>query len=205
MATSVIEICNLALDMLGAGPITSLDDNLKTASLCKRNYPLARDAALRAYPWGCAKARTTLAAIVGYPSWQFGASYQLPVDCLRVLEVDGDVAGDIRWRVEGRTLVVEGTGAVNVLYIKQVVDPNDFDALLVQAMAARLAGQIAYAVTGNRNLSVDMLTAAQAFEAEARRIAAREQSQDNEVEADLWSGARYTSYGLRGSTNLPAT
>src|SRR5258705_277642 len=42
--TSVVAICNRALDMLGAEPVTSLADNTKAARLCARNFePMLHD------------------------------------------------------------------------------------------------------------------------------------------------------------------
>ena len=195
MATSVVQICNQALDLLGADPIADLEDPSKAAGLCKRNYPLARDAALRAYPWNCAVARAQLAALASAPLYGFTAAYQLPVNCLRVLDVDGDPSPGLRWRVEGNTLLADTTGALSIRYVRAIEDPARFDALLVQSSAARLAAVICFAVTGKDGLTERLLRVAAGAELEARRIDAREQSQDDEVVADAWSGARFTSYG----------
>lgn len=195
MASSVIQICNLALDMLGAGPIASLDDPSKAAGLCKRNYELARDAALRAYPWNCARTKVSLAASTTTPVYDFSNAFPLPVDCLRVLEVEDDVLTGLTWRVEGRELLADTTGPLKISYVRKVEDPALYDALLVNAIAAHLAALIAFAVTGKDTLSARMLDVATALERKAARIDAREQSQDDAVTADAWSGARFTSYG----------
>lgn len=195
MASSVVQICNLALDMLGAGPIASLDDPNKAAGLCKRNYELARDAALRAYPWNCARARVSLAASTTAPVFEFTNAFPLPVDCLRVLAVEDEVLVGISWRVEGRSLLANTSGPLRVAYVATVTDPARYDALLVNAIAAHLAALIAFAVTGKDSLSERMLAVATALERKAARIDAREQTQDDAVTADLWSGARFSSYG----------
>jgi hypothetical protein len=51
MTTSVVSICNTALDLLGSDSITSLADDSKAARFCARNYERVRDAVLRAYPF----------------------------------------------------------------------------------------------------------------------------------------------------------
>lgn len=190
MASSVVALCNLALDMLGAEPITSLSDGVR-GDLCNRNYPLARNAALRAYPWNCAMTRAALAAITTVPTWGYAAAYQLPVDCLRVIEVDGDVSLGLTWRVEGRTIVANTNGVLNVRYVRALDDPSFFDGLLDQAIAARLAAMISFAVTGKEGLGKTLLAVATDAERQAMRIDAREQSQDDVLTADAWTGARY--------------
>lgn len=192
MADSVVAICNLALDLLGEQPIASLDDPGKNAGLCKRNYELARDASLRSYPWNCAKARTQIAAQYLGPEWGVEHAYPLPVDCLRVLGVQDEVPNDIRWRVEGRRILSTAAAPLNVLYVAKVTDPSAFDALLVQAIAARLAAILCFPVTGKDTMSERLTGLAASFERQAARIDAREQSQDDALVADLWTGARYS-------------
>jgi hypothetical protein len=94
MTQSLVSLCNTALDLLGSDTITSLADDSKPARLCARNIGRVRDAVLRAYPWNCAIARASLAALAGAPAWGFAAHYQLPEGpdpayCLRVLEING--------------------------------------------------------------------------------------------------------------------
>lgn len=194
MASSVVALCNLALDLLGAEPITSLTDGVR-GEMCDRNYPLARDAALRAYPWNCAMGRAALAALTTAPIWDFTSAYQLPTDCLRVVEVDGEITVGLSWRVEGRTLVANTTGALNIRYVKRLEDPIAFDPLLDQAIAARLAAMMSFAITGKEGLGKTLLAVAADAERAAMRIDAREQAQDDALTADAWSGARFTPYG----------
>ena len=67
--SSIIGICNNALDKLGHGPIISLDDGNKSANLCARNWPLVRDRVLRDHPWNFAVKRATLASASPAPDW----------------------------------------------------------------------------------------------------------------------------------------
>lgn len=65
MATQV-EICNLALDMLGAKAIASLIDGSKEATLLGRMWDYALDEALREFPWNFARKRTELEYTAGF-------------------------------------------------------------------------------------------------------------------------------------------
>lgn len=195
MASSVIALCNLALDMLAAKPIAALTDGSTAANLCLRNYEIARDETLRSYPWNDAMARAALAASATAPAWGGLLAFPLPADCLRVLGTEDDVAHGIAWRVEGRAILCDQSGPLNIRYIRRLVDPSLIGPLLGRAIAARLAASIAYGITGNAAMTQAMTQAAEAALREARRIDALEQSSDDAITADDWSGARYRAYG----------
>ncbi|BCV06006.1 MAG: hypothetical protein CM15mV123_200 [uncultured marine virus] len=65
---SVVDICNEAMDLLGAATITALTENSKEARLCNRRFATVRDATLRSHPWNCAIERAELAADSTAPS-----------------------------------------------------------------------------------------------------------------------------------------
>lgn len=194
MASSEVAIANRALDMMGAAAITSLDDDTATAGICKRNLPISRDYVLRSYPWNSATRRVSLPALVTAPAFGFSKAYQLPSDCLRVLALQDDVLYGQAWRVEGGQLLCNLTGPLQLRYIARVEDVAQWDAMLAEAIAARLAASICFAVTQSATLAAQLFNIAQAVHAEARRMDAREASQDEAVTADSWTGARF-GYG----------
>lgn len=63
MATSDVEICNSALQKLGAEDITSLSDNTRRAQLCNRQYNKIRKKLLRSHPWNFAIKRQFLSEV----------------------------------------------------------------------------------------------------------------------------------------------
>ncbi len=182
---STISICNRALDLLGADPILSLDDSSKSGRLCARNFAAARDAVLRAYPWNGAMKRARLAALVETPAWGYAAQYQLPSDCLRILRLDD--MGETPWRIEGRRILTDAGAPLNVLYIARTDDIDD--PLLADAIAARLATDIGYAITGNASGQQAAWQLYTAKLAEARAIDAQEGTPDA-FTADQWLESR---------------
>lgn len=195
MAGSVVEICNRALDLLGAPPITSLDDASVAARLCSRNYGPCRDSVLRAYPWNEATARAALAAEVTAPAWGYARAYPLPADCLRVVTVEDELLAAGPWRVEGGRILTDADAPLNVRYIRQLTDPGLIGPLLADAIAARLAAQIAFGLTNNVSMAQSMQALLEQMMRDARRIDSLEQSQDDQLVADDWFNARFTSYG----------
>ncbi len=190
MPSSAVAICCRALDFLGMAPIVSLDDGTTPANLCKRNFPMARDAVLRGYAWNCATRRARLASLAQTPEWGFAFQYQLPPDCVRVVNVRDDVLYNITWRVEGRSILTDAAGPLDVRYVARPDDAAALDDLLAEAVAARLAADIAFAATSNATRAADMARLAEARLAEARRIDALEASQDDAAVADDWLMAR---------------
>lgn len=190
MATSVIAICNRALDMLGQPPITSLTDGSKTAAACSRNYDLSRDAVLRSYLWNSASKRAVLAADATAPEWGYARRFPLPVDCLRVVDSEGDLDGAV-WRREGNYILTDESAPLRIRYISAVTDPALFDALLVDCIAAHLAMSIAYQVTGTESAVQRMSALYAQFSREARMRDAQESSQDEDLAANAWQDARY--------------
>jgi len=63
MATSDVEICNSALQKIGAETITTLSDNTRRAALCNRQYDKVRKKLLRAHPWNFAIRRAALVPV----------------------------------------------------------------------------------------------------------------------------------------------
>ena len=50
---SVVDICNGALNQLGASTILSLTEDSKNARLCNARYTQVRDSLFRSHPWNC--------------------------------------------------------------------------------------------------------------------------------------------------------
>ena len=62
MATSSVDICNSALNIIGASNIISLDEDSKAGRICKQRYPNVRDSVFRSHPWNCLVNRVQLTA-----------------------------------------------------------------------------------------------------------------------------------------------
>lgn len=142
---SVVQICNSALNQLGAASITALTDNSKNARLCNERYNTVRDSVFRSHPWNSLIKRIQLAQNTTTPVYGFSYQFNLPSDCLRVLTID---AYNSDFKVEGRKILCNES-SIKLVYVSQVTDPNEMDVLLRETIAAALAADIAYAITAN--------------------------------------------------------
>ena len=161
---SVVQICNSALNQLGASSITALTDDSKNARLCNERYTTIRDAVFRAHPWNCLIKRVQLAQDSDTPAWGFDYQYTLPADCLRILGIK-DYNSD--YKIEGRKLLISES-EVYLIYLAQITDVNELDVLLRETISAHLAQDIAYAITANLQVAKLMAEKYQAKLSEAR-------------------------------------
>ena len=147
---SQLQVCNLALGRLGAASILDINGTQKEAQACKLFYQSALDEVLRTHPWNFAIRRQTLTADATEPSFGWTVSYVLPVDCLRVLDLNDlhEFSDPPRWQIEGRSLLCDQIEA-HIRYITRDADPTHYDALFVAAFAAKLAASIAKKITGS--------------------------------------------------------
>jgi hypothetical protein len=175
MATSVIEICNNALTDLGEDAIMSLSDDSKAARLCAQRWPAVRDAVLRAHPWNCAMSQAELAACAAAPLWKWDFQYELPADFLRIVELVGSGLERVaQWEVQGRIVLCNTAAPLYLSYVRRETDPQKYDALLCEALAARLSATLAYPLSGSTALAQAFWSAFQQKMTEARGVNARE-------------------------------
>ena len=149
---SVVDICNGALNQLGATTILSLTEDSKNARLCNSRYTQVRDALFRSHPWNCLQKRVQIAADTTAPAWGFTYAYTLPADCLRLLKI---LDYDSNYKVEGRK-ILSNTSSMKILYVARVTDPNEYDELLRETLSASLGADIAFGVTSNNQTASNM-------------------------------------------------
>lgn len=169
------DIANSALALLGELAITSIDDTASPqARLCKQFVAGAVAETLRLGRWNCATKRATLNRLADPPpDGSFDYYYQLPNDCLRVMEINGEEFCDSTeyYEVEGQRLACNDS-SVALRYISGAT--VTLDPLLANAVAMRLAYKIAVPLSGSTEKSAFMLQMFGKALAEARQVDAQE-------------------------------
>ena len=150
--TSNVYIANRAVTKLGEARIISLTDSTKAATTIASMYDSVRDDELRAHIWHFAKARQMLPALSTAPLFGFANAFQLPADCLRLIQVGNllvyprmDTRG--LFSIEGRQILTDMGPSLPVRYIRRIEDPNLFDSSFVEAFACRLASEACESLT----------------------------------------------------------
>jgi len=172
---SKVEICNNALQNLGAGKITSITENTVEAIECNLRYDTARRALLSMHPWNFAIRRALLNADVTAPAFNYSYAYTLPSDFLGLVMTSleeqyqsphpqvvnsplytSDVSsygGIDKYRLErgddGTLKLLSYESGVGIVYISDVEDEQSFSPTFTDLMARYLSALIAYKITGN--------------------------------------------------------
>lgn len=154
---SQVQIANRALTKVGESRILSLSDDVEAARTLSSVWDVLRDAEYRMRNWNFTITRASLAALVAAPNWGYTSQYQLPSDCIRVVQVDeyfpGPSMSDYRnsseaaWQIEGGRILTDLTAPLKIRYISRVEDTGLWDALFVEVFACRLAVEIAERLT----------------------------------------------------------
>ena len=196
---SVVDICNEAMDLLGAATITALTENSKEARLCNRRFDTVRDAVLRSHTWNVAITRKSLPADSAAPAFGFSTQFTLPTDpyCLRVISfwnsnVNNDIAAydsNVMYKIEGRK-ILSNESTCSIIYLGRVTDTEQYDPLLSSTIAHRLASETAYAITGSNALAQSMYSLYQARLSEARSMDELE-GYPEQLQADTYTNARF--------------
>ena len=189
---SVVDMCNSALNLLGASTISALTDDSKNARLCNQRYENVRNRVFRSHAWNCLHKRVQLAQNSTAPVIEYSNAYALPSDCLRVLKVHNGTTDSIQsaidYKLEGRNIVTD-EGTVYLIYVALDTDPNNYDSYLQESISHQLAADLCYAITNNATLANNYMARADERLREARFIDATENSLGT-IESNEFTDAR---------------
>ena len=138
---SKVQIVNQALVVLGEAPLDIFPNGSKYSTIAATLWDSSLDAVLRSHPWNFAVKREILPELADPPKYDYSAAFNLPTDCLRILDVETD-----DYRVEGRTILADES-SLSIRYIARIVDVTVYDSLFIEALSTYLAWRMAYSIT----------------------------------------------------------
>lgn len=158
---SQVSICNKALLRVGQAQIQALTEQSTEAAYCRQFYDDIRKTVLRSFAWNFALKFSTVAEVAGQTSYRFAYVYALPADCLRILEVhpsEGYSPDDAATEFEtiGQYLHTDMEDAI-IKYVFDVTDTTQFDDTFVDALAYRMAAELAMPITRDPNYVGSMM------------------------------------------------
>lgn len=187
---SDVEICNVALQKLGAARISSLTEASVNARHCATAFEPQRDAELRAHPWSFAIVRAQLPADAVAPLFGKARSFTLPSDFIRLLSPDETLNfNNLDWKIEGNKIITDDSAPLSIRYVSRVTDANRMDTLFREALASRIALQICEPVTQSNTKMDRVERQYKAAVSEARRTNAIEKTAETPPE-DTWVTVR---------------
>ena len=190
-------IANLALSNLGEARIQSLTENSSRARACSARIDGVLETVLRMAVWNSALERKLLTQIDA-PLFGWNYTYQLPSDCIKVVEVE-PVS---KFHVEKRNILSNET-TLYLLYIATPTDTNNLDSLLAEAIAMKLAVEVAETLTSQEGLKQEMAQKYFLALQEARSANSRDKTPEHR-ERSSWLDAKKGRYSVKHRTfNTP--
>lgn len=161
--TAETDIVNVALRLIGAQPITSLDDGSESANAADGIYTELLDDILRTHNWNFATKRQKLAQSSTAPAFEFDYAYPVPSDWLKTVSVhDNDAGtGTVFYREEfvaDQRVLCCSSSDLYLRYIARVTDPNLMPADFRRIFSLALARDLAVPIASSNTLQ-DMMSA----------------------------------------------
>lgn len=147
--SSEVEICKLALTMLGEETITALTDETNRGRAMNLTYAPTRDSELYKRRWRFSIKRASLPALAAAPLHGYDVQFQLPVDFLRLIDgghiapqaslADYRTGSSALYSIEGDKILTNLGAPLEIRYIARITDTALFHPGFVDVLAARLA------------------------------------------------------------------
>lgn len=157
------EIVNLALDIIKTENINdvAIPAGEKISEVANRWYDAIRQSALEGFPWNFASTRKNIPLDAETPKFGWNDSYKLPSNFLSLNFIKDQAIPLSQWNyvIEGRNIFIdnEGKESLPIGYIYDMTDVTKFSPSFKMYLAALVAENIAYKLTGNRGLQASVV------------------------------------------------
>lgn len=192
MAISKTDILNKSLTLVGALPVTSIDDDSNNARILSRVYEQALRGLLGECKWNFATKRVLLSRLTDTLDWYDTGEtyiYQKPIDMIRIYGSSSPTAG---WREEG-DYIISDTEGLGLRYVYYLDVPSKYPSYFVEAFQDKLCSDIAYMIVNSSTLAEKYK---QLFETISLPKATAANSQtgiQQTLQDDAWENSRHTN------------
>ena len=211
---SKVDICNYALQNIGANSITTLTEDTPEAIECNLRYDTARKSLLELHPWNFALKRASLNKEVETPAFGYDNQFALPTDFVRMIATEeqigfinhgssfngyvtisnrNDFAEADNYKIEmnssGGKILLSNDDTKKILYVFNQTSEATFAPMFIELLAKGLSAAMAYRITNNRTLAQ---TERQEFEEMLRqtKLTDAQQGTYERTEQSAFLGAR---------------
>lgn len=173
--------------MVGANEINSFSDNTFEAKLANSVYTETKETLLQYYPWRFSLKQTDLGgALVAPPEFKWNYQYQLPSDCLRIIQLEREQD----YELYSRQIYTNATPC-KIIYQRNVSE-TEMPSYFIRSLQFHLARIFAMSLQEDPNKWTIFDRAADKETARARQLDA--QQQPNQKISDV----AYSALNVRG-------
>lgn len=152
-----IDICNIALGLIGTSFIKSFEEKSKEALVCKQYYDNCKDKLLSRYDWSFARKIAKLAKVVNEDKSLtqniFKNVFQLPTDMISIIKVFESNSYDF---VVSEDKLLTNLDSITILYTSNGVNVHLYTPLFIDSLTSTLASDLAVTITDNYQLSANL-------------------------------------------------
>lgn len=163
---SQTDIFNQALTLMGEDVVVSPSDGSRQQLVLSAVYDLIRLGELRANRWKFSLTRQVIPALTNPPAnTPYSYGYQLPNNCLKVLDVNGlrQSLGMYNYRsgleklyeFQGSILITNIAAPITLHFVQDISVTTAFDPLFINALSAALAKKCAQKLTQSNLIKTD--------------------------------------------------
>lgn len=185
-----VELCNRALQKLGAARITSLEENSVNARAVKLAYETLLSVELQDHPWNFAIQRYSVAEDLVPPAWGRAKSFTMPAGYLKILPPYPEQNYNYRdWIEESGKIITNDGTPLQVRCVMAITDASKMSALFRDMLAARIAWDCAEQLTQSNSKNAQLEAAYEKAKNRAKRHNAS-QNVPMESVTDTWITGR---------------
>jgi hypothetical protein len=190
MAITKTDILNKALTLIGAAPVTNIDDETNNARILSRVYETALRSVLSECKWNFATKRALLSVVTDVPDWyDIGEVYVYakPIDMIRIW---GSNDRNATWREEG-DYIYSDTQGLGFRYVYYLDTPSKYPSYFVDALVDRLCADISYAVVNSSTLGDKYKQLYEAVSLPKAQASCSQTGTQQTLQDDAWELAKY--------------
>lgn len=195
MATKT-SLINKALTLIGATPITSIDDDTNNARIANRVWDTSLRSLLSECMWNFATTRALLATSADTLKWYHSGCtvvYVRPSDAIRIFDTNDE---DATWYEEGDYIISDTTG-LGVRYVKFTDTVSKFPSSFVEALVDRLCSDAAFMILNSAKVAEAYLKKYETVSLPKARSENAQIGKQQFAKDDAWCAAKYTGASAR--------
>lgn len=190
MSISKTDILNKALTLVGAAPVTNIDDDTNNARVLNRVYESSLRSILSECKWNFATKRALLTLSSDVLDWyDVGETkvYIKPIDMIRAF---GANDANATWREEGDYILSDTVG-LGLRYVYFLDNPNKYPAFFIDAFVDRLCADIAYTIVNSSTLGAQYKELYEAVSLPKATASNSQVGTQQYLKDDAWENAKY--------------
>lgn len=190
MAITKTQILNKSLTLIGAAPITDIDDDTNNARVLSNVYDSSLRSTLYECKWNFATKRVLLSVSTDTMDWYDTGEtniYIKPADLIRIFGTNDKNA---TWREEG-DYIISDTAGLGIRYVYYIDTVSKYPSYFIDAFVDRLCADIGYSIVNSTTLAEKYKSLYESVSLPKAMSANSQSGVQQVLQDDAWELAKY--------------